>query len=141
MKRTDAELEAEISHLSTLDKPNLYRKFQALHGVPAPPRLSRYLLELAIAYKLQVEQWGGLSAAIRAELMEGKKALPKAGPGTMLMREWHGVHHLVTVHADGVEYKGQRFGSLTEVAKVITGQKWSGPRFFGLSKRKSEARA
>lgn len=140
MKRTDEELERELSLLSTHDKPRLYRKFKLLWGVPAPPRLSRHLLELAIGYKLQVEQWGGLKPAVRAALMEDKKPQVQVGPGTMFMREWHGVHHLVTVHADGVEYQGQRFSSLTEVTRVITGQKRSGPRFFGLVKRGADKR-
>jgi hypothetical protein len=33
----------------------------------------------------------------------------------------------------GFEYRGERYSSLSEIAKRITGSHWSGPRFFGLS--------
>ena len=52
--------------------------------------------------------------------------------GTVLIREWHGVGHQVTIGADGVLYRGERYGSLSEVARLITGARWSGPRFFGV---------
>ena len=50
----------------------------------------------------------------------------------MLVREWHGVGHQVTILDNGVLYRGQRYRSLSEVARLITGCRWSGPRFFGL---------
>lgn len=53
-------------------------------------------------------------------------------PGTRLVREWRGVTHTVLVHADGVEWKGRRYQSLSMVAREITGAHWTGPRFFGL---------
>ena len=55
--------------------------------------------------------------------------------GTRLVREWRGVTHTVLVHADGFEWNGRRYRSLTSVAREITGAHWSGPRFFGLRKR------
>ena len=54
--------------------------------------------------------------------------------GTRLVREWRGVTHTVLVHADGFEWNGRRYRSLTIVAREITGAHWSGPRFFGLRK-------
>ena len=42
--------------------------------------------------------------------------------------------HTVLVHADGFEWNGKRYRSLTIVAREITGAHWSGPRFFGLRK-------
>ena len=62
------------------------------------------------------------------------KRLPvwKAGPGTILVREWQGSAHRVTVLGDGVSFNGKRYRSLSEVAREITGSRWSGPRFFGL---------
>jgi hypothetical protein len=51
---------------------------------------------------------------------------------TALIREWHGVSHRVTVLADGVLLRGARYRSLAEVARKITGTRWSGPRFFRL---------
>jgi hypothetical protein len=56
----------------------------------------------------------------------------RAKPGTVLIREWHGVSHRVTVLEVGVLLRGVHYGSLSEVARKITGTCWSGPRFFGL---------
>ena len=53
-------------------------------------------------------------------------------PGTRLVREWRGATHMVLIHADGIEWRGQRYRSLSVVARKITGARWSGPRFFGL---------
>jgi hypothetical protein len=50
----------------------------------------------------------------------------------VLIREWHGVSHRVTVLADGVQLRGVHYRSLSEVARKITGTRWSGLRFFGL---------
>jgi hypothetical protein len=50
----------------------------------------------------------------------------------VLLREWQGVTHQVTVIEEGAIYRGERYGSLSEVARVITGSRWSGPLFFGL---------
>ena len=55
--------------------------------------------------------------------------------GTTLVRQWRGHTHTVLVHEDGFEYEGQRYRSLTVIAERITGAHWSGPRFFGLTKR------
>jgi len=56
-------------------------------------------------------------------------------PGTRLVREWHGDTHTALIHADGIEWRGQRYRSLSVVARKITGARWSGPRFFGLRRQ------
>jgi Protein of unknown function (DUF2924) len=56
-------------------------------------------------------------------------------PGTRLVREWRGVTHTALIHADGIEWRGQRYRSLSVVARKITGARWSGPRFFGLRRQ------
>jgi Protein of unknown function (DUF2924) len=53
-------------------------------------------------------------------------------PGARLARDYAGRRHEVVVIEDGVVYDGNRYGSLSEVARIITGQRWNGPRFFGL---------
>ena len=60
-------------------------------------------------------------------------------PGTRLVREWHGVTHTALMHADGIEWRGQRYRSLSVVARKITGARWSGPRFFGLRQRQLDS--
>ena len=63
----------------------------------------------------------------------------KIKPGTTLLREWHGVPHCLTVLEDGVQFGGERYRSLSEVARKITGSRWSGPLFFGLKSARTEA--
>jgi hypothetical protein len=60
-------------------------------------------------------------------------------PGTRLVREWRGVTHTALIHADGIEWRGQRYRSLSVVARKITGARWSGPRFFGLRQRQLDS--
>ncbi len=99
----------------------------------------------AITYKLQEGPLGGLSKSIIRKLerlnldSEASDAQKPAPPisltaGTRLVREWRGVTYTVLVHADGFEWNGRRYRSLTIVARAITGAHWSGPRFFGLRK-------
>jgi hypothetical protein len=98
----------------------------------------------AVAYKLQEDAYGGLSPALRRKLLGmGQKAFTKPRPrtlrpGTILLREWQGVTHRVTMVEGGAIYRGEKYRSLSEVARLITGARWSGPRFFGL---KSDGRA
>src|SRR5229473_6568165 len=108
-----------------------------------PPRISRDLLILGIAYRLQEIEHGGLGKATIRKLRTLAKTLRATGrvgptpgltlkPGARLVREWHGRTHTVTVTEDGFEYAGSSYPSLTKVARKITGAHWSGPRFFGL---------
>ena len=108
-------------------------------------RLSRDLLTRGITYKLQERSLGGLSEAVIRKLERLNTGSPESDArksvspislkaGTRLVREWRGVTHTVLVHADGFEWNGKRYRSLTIVAREITGAHWSGPRFFGLSK-------
>src|SRR5512135_613354 len=66
---------------------------------------------------------------------------PRVGAGTVLVRQWGGVDHEVTVREEGVLFRGKRHRSLSEVARVITGSRWSGPRFFGLKAPAKEVSA
>lgn len=60
-------------------------------------------------------------------------------PGIELVRDWKGRRHIVRVREDGFAYDGRRFETLSEVARAITGTRWSGPRFFGLKDAKSRS--
>ena len=90
----------------------------------------------AVAYKMQERALGGLSAATR-RLLSGQEPAPvrrrrTLSPGTVLIREWHGIGHQVTILEKGVLYRGLRYRSMSEVARLITCTRWSGPRFFGV---------
>ena len=146
---TQAEkISAEIAALASLDLKDLKLRWRDLYDTEPPPRISRELLTRAIAYRLQEREFGGLAPATR-RLLERVADDPsshrarlsharKAAPGTLLIREWRGKAHQVTVHDDAVVYRGKRYGSLSEVARLITGTRWSGPLFFGLRKAAKE---
>jgi len=93
--------------------------------------------------------FGGLSASTRRLLervtddISGRRSakvpsIRKRHAGAILLREWGGVQHQVTVLESGVLFHGKQYRSLSEVARVITGSRWSGPLFFGLKKRSRE---
>jgi hypothetical protein len=108
-----------------------------------PPKISRDLLVLGIAYRLQEIKHGGLGKATVRKLQTLAKTLRATGrvgptpslslkPGARLVREWRGRTHTVTVTEDGFEYAGTNYPSLTKIAREITGAHWSGPHFFAL---------
>jgi Protein of unknown function (DUF2924) len=138
-----SELAAAIAGLTKLDAAVLKAQWQTLYGSAPPVRISRGLLIGAVAYGLQEQALGGLTPATHRRLLNAagdpsKKDIParrELQPGTVVLREWHGVNHQVTVLEGGLEYRGQRYRSLSEVARVITGSRWSGPLFFGLKLR------
>ncbi len=135
----------EIAALTELTVKALKVRWRNLYGTEPPPRISPQLLTRAIAYRLQERAFGGLKLPARRLLdrvgegltsSRSRAAVParKVSTGTLLVREWHGVAHKVTVLDSGVLYKGERHCSLSEVARQITGSRWSGPLFFGLRK-------
>src|SRR5262249_747458 len=115
------------------------------YGTGPPQGLSRDLLIRALAHRLQEQSHGGMSRALRRRLQSLAGASAKgtmavdAGlvlkAGTTLVRQWRGHRHTVLVHKDGFEHEGQHYRSLTAIAERITAAHWSGPRFFGLTKR------
>jgi hypothetical protein len=131
-----------LDKLSDLPIQDLKTEWARRYGAPAP-NISMDLLRLGIGYKLQEQRFGGLRRTTRsllrhAEPVVGKGAPPrKLTPGTKLVRDWHGVGHTVTVLVDGFDYDGRHWKSLTAIALAITGTKWNGPRFFGLSERRA----
>jgi hypothetical protein len=129
--------------VSQLDAPDLHAAWAELFGRPPPKGISRRLLEYAAAYATQAKIYGGLKPSIRRKLLAfagsrtGRDSPPAKrcsmpAPGSRLVREWQGRSHRVEVVEGGFLYGGQRYRSLSEVARAITGAHWSGPRFFGL---------
>lgn len=131
----------ELAALAELDRTALLERWRRAFGRDAPPRLSRPLMEKAIAYDLQAKAFGGLPSRTRRALRaaakaDGRSALSKLpSRGTRLIREWHGTVHEVEVLEDGYLWRGARHRSLSAIARAITGTRWSGPRFFGLMAR------
>ena len=146
MARQDAsnDLEQEISDLAGLPRVDLVERWQGLYRVDPPKGISTRLMVRAIAHEMQVKRYGRLKAAVVRQLAKiargdvGGKAgstarSPVLDPGARLVREWNGVTHTVDVTDDGFQWQDQRYGSLSEIAREITGARWSGPRFFGLN--------
>lgn len=127
-------LNKRLQALERASRKELIALYAEVYGRKAPAKFSQHILRLAIGYRLQEEVFGGLRADIRKQLLSGRPTLAKrkASVGTVFVREWQGREYTVSVHPDHVEHDGQRFRSLTQVVHHITGQKRSGPAFFGL---------
>ncbi|WP_428334199.1 DUF2924 domain-containing protein [Novosphingobium sp.] len=136
-----ATLEEELAALATLSSVQLRERWQHVTGTVVP-RISPSMLRLALGYELQAKALGGLSRATQqrlAQLAAKKSETRTARPGTRLVREWNGSVHIVTICDGGViRWNEREWRSLSEVARAITGTRWSGPAFFGL-KRKAAA--
>lgn len=122
--------------------------WKELFRVPAPRQVRRDLLIKFLAYRMQEQAYGGLSPATRKRLSELARkveanpnaeisAAPRIKPGTRLIRDWRGQSHRVTVLENGYEYAGKRYSSMSQIARLITGTRWSGPLFFGLRSSRS----
>jgi hypothetical protein len=155
---------AEIARLRSMTVSELREKWLELYGEPTRSKNRDYLWR-RLAWRIQELQCGGLSDRAKARLEElapdsfvrartpnvvaraanvaaprepkvvGIRDPRRPTPGTILTREWHGKQVRVLVVENGFEWEGRRFGSLSEVSRAITGQRWSGPLFFGLRKR------
>jgi hypothetical protein len=145
LRAAQEDLSEEVAALAALNPSALRQKWKTLFGAEPSPLLGRLFMVRAIAYRLQERRFGGLKPSVerlldracesrqRAEPQPVRKA--RASAGTVLIREWGGVSHRVTVLDRGVVYRGCRYKSLSEVARAITGARWSGPLFFGLKRR------
>jgi hypothetical protein len=144
LNRCSPVLEKEIERVLSLDLPALREQWASLFNNSPSPLLSRVFMSRAIAYRMQEKVFGGLKPSIQRVLdraceTEGNDhrlaQRRRASAGTLLIREWHGVKHRVTVLDSDVLYVNRRYKSLSEVARAITGTHWSGPLFFGLKNR------
>ena len=136
---------ARLAALKTSAMPDLKQQWRDLFDSEPPPFNRRYL-ESRLAYRIQELAYGGLKPETirRLELLgeeldggDRKKCsirLDRFRPiiGTRLLREWQGVEQIVTVTADGFEWQGRPYKSLSAIARAITGTRWNGWVFFGL---------
>lgn len=132
------KLEELLVEIRSLDYAGLKARYQEVLRRPPPPRLSRDLLQRALAYQLQTDWLGGLSPKVEKLLQSSSSPWTLNGhrklePGSQLVREWQGEMHIVDVLKDGFRWQGKQFSSLSAIARAITGTRWSGPRFFGLT--------
>lgn len=141
-----AKMEAEIGQLPDLSYNELKQRWTEAFGIPAPKHISRQFLIKAVAHHLRERAGQGLSAKAKRRLREIAAAIregrddaislgPRIKPGTRLVRAWQGRSHIVDVLADGFDWQGTRYASLSAVAKAITGTNWNGYAFFGVKRR------
>jgi hypothetical protein len=132
---------AALPEKSAAELKQLWREFYDRE----PPPYNKPFLVKRLAYRIQELAYGGLSARAEAKLdrliaeeelrLKGKQPVRKGDrpiAGTRLIRQWKGVEHTATVLADGYEYQGRPYRSLSAIARAITGTRWNGRLFFGI---------
>jgi hypothetical protein len=143
---TRDDLSAAIDALTTMNSVQLREEWHRVYGTVPNKGLGPSLMRRGIAYRMQEQVYGGLSPATLRTLVRLAEQLTRSGDldverqlslktGTRLVREWHGRTCHVTVLESSFLYEDQQYASLSQIARVITGTKWSGPRFFGLRQR------
>jgi hypothetical protein len=138
----DARVATEIAQLRLSTRDQLLAIWQKAYGTTAPQNIRRELLIPFLAYKIQGKAYGDLKPSTCSEIRSlarniHKSPQPRIKTGTRLLREWRAHMHEVFVTEHGYEYRGVRYKSLSEIARKITGTRWSGPAFFGLVKRRT----
>ena len=145
----DLAVEAELSRLPTTPIADLRKRYRDLFRTEPPKAFGPDLLRRSIAHRIQEKAYGGLPANTRrlldqlvkaaAAKPDGRLDLPRRiKPGSELVRTWNRRTYRVMVLEKGFAYDGKTFTSLSEIATLITGTKWNGPRFFGLRSRSGD---
>ena len=148
----DASILSIVANLEGLDLNGLRRQWRTHLGGEPPAQLQRWLLIRVLAYRLQADAFGRLDKSTRQILCcekgdDATAPFDRRAPqtregvglkaGALLVREWNGRLERVTVLEEGFAWNGQTFGSLSQIAKAITGTNWNGHRFFGLRQGKA----
>lgn len=140
---SEARLNVENAAIFDLNRTDLVAAWRRAYGKPPASGLSSPLMRKALVWELQAKVHGGLSGqtkrALKAALVPKGGAVSAVMPseGSRIVREWNGAVYEVEVLADGFRWRGAHWSSLSAIAKEITGTKWSGPRFFGLTRARS----
>ncbi len=131
------DMASTLAELETLSSDALRQRWRSVVGSPAP-KVSPKMLRLALSWEIQARASAGLARTTSQtldQLGRGQTRTQAATPGMRLVREWQGRVHVVTVGEDQViRWDEREWRSLSEVARAITGTRWSGPAFFGLKK-------
>jgi hypothetical protein len=149
-KSADPAVEAELDRLAVMPIAQLRVRYREVFRADPPKAFGPDLLRRSVAQRIQEKAYGGLSRATQRLLDQMMKAfsakpngwivLPRRiKPGSVLVREWKGRSHRVMVLADGFAYDGNTYSNLSEIAGLITGTRWNGPRFFGLRSKADES--
>jgi Protein of unknown function (DUF2924) len=133
-----AAIDAEVDQIRSLGIDALRTRWRMMFGAVPPKGLTKDIMGRMIAYRIQEEAFGGLdreTVKLLDRLARGEKPNElnrHLKPGTVLIREYNGERHTVTVVQEGFLWRDATHSSLSIIAQTITGTKWNGPRFFGL---------
>jgi hypothetical protein len=133
-----AAIEAEVDQIRSLGIDALRRRWRLMFEKTPPAGLTKDIMARMIAYRIQEEAFGGLdreTIKLLDRLARGEKPNElnrRLKTGTVLVREYQGERHTVTVVPDGFVWQDTTYSSLSTIARAITGTAWNGPRFFGL---------
>lgn len=137
-----APISEQLAELDSLSKDELRGRWAKLTG-RAAPKLSTAMLRMALGYELQATAARGVVSKVRQQLAHfeaGRTRTSDVRPGMRLIREHGGKVHIVTIGENGeVIWNEREWKSLSEVARAITGTRWSGPAFFGLREKRRAA--
>lgn len=150
LKSLDPAVEAELERLAVMPIVQLRIRYQELFRAAPPKAFGPDLLRRSIAQRIQDKAYGGLprpTQRLLDQLVKAARSSPagrievprRIKPGSVLVREWKKVSHRVTVLVDGFAYDGNTYSNLSEIACLITGTRWNGPRFFGLRSKTPES--
>lgn len=145
MQKTQVNQNPDTS-ITQLSLPELRQVWAEYWGMQPHARIGRAMLEKSLDFKMRVTGGEGLGAEQQLRLdnlITAYKRNPRffeegldgLKPGVRLVKQHNGKHHSVIVQTSGFEYRDKLYGSLSEIAFVITGTRWNGWVFFGLKKR------
>jgi hypothetical protein len=149
LTRADPAVEAELDRLLAMPIVDLRKRYRELFRAEPPKAFGPDLRRRSIAHTIQEKAYGALPPPFRRLLAQmvkaastkpaGRLELPqRIKPGSELVRTWNHKTYRVAVTADGFFHAGKTYAGLSEIAFVITGTKWNGPRFFGLRSSRQE---
>jgi hypothetical protein len=139
------QIDEQIAAIEALSLESLRRRWRKHFRRDPPAGLPPKMIREAFIYALQESAFGGLSQAVRRRLDRLAQKIeenPEAQlvndanlqPGSRLVRDWRGKQYEVEILENGFAFEGRVYSSLSEIARLITGARWSGPRFFGTNK-------
>ena len=143
MARLKIDVDAELASIAAMGVEDLRALWRKRRACDPSPALTKDLIARVLAWSLQVEAFGEPARVRRilASMGAGSTPLPgrRVKPGSVIMREYEGTVHEVTVMPNGFLWQDKSWPSLSAIAFEITGTKWNGPRFFGVCQPKLKA--
>lgn len=150
VKPMNPAIEAELDRLATAPIVELRKRYREVLRTDPPKAFGPDLLRRSIAQRIQEKAYGGLPGSTKRLLDQlvkamaakpnGRLELPRRiKPGSELVRTWKGKTYRVVVRPDGFAYDGKTYAGLSEIASLIAGTNWNGPRFFGLRSKTLES--